>query len=128
MLVSGWKKAITKSGRSQRSLAQALSVNLVEMSMVAQGRAFLTPDKFKRACELLSCRPTDLYTEDVVALAYGGQAPKKKPAVKRDTRVRLDDDVMDRVEFVANDEHLTRTQAANAIIRRAFETRRIEHV
>jgi predicted transcriptional regulator len=63
-----------------------------------------------------------------VDLAYGGQAPKKKPAVKRDTRVRLDDDVMDRVEFVANDEHLTRTQAANAIIRRAFETRRIDHV
>jgi predicted transcriptional regulator len=57
---------------------------------------------------------------------YGwGTQPTVKP-LKRDMRVRLDDDVMDRVEFVANDEHLTRTQAANAIIRRAFETRRIE--
>lgn len=126
MVTTRWKRYIERAGRAQRSLAQALSVNQAELSMVVQGRAFLTPEKFRRACELLDCSSTDIYPPEVVSLMYG-TAPSRQ--AKRDTRVRLDDDVMDRVEFVANDEHLTRTQAANAIIRRAFETRRIvEHV
>ena len=126
MVTTRWKRYIERAGRAQRSLAQALSVNQAELSMVVQGRAFLTPEKFRRACELLDCSSTDIYPPEVVSLMYG-TAPSKQS--KRDMRVRLDDDVMDRVEFVANDEHLTRTQAANAIIRRAFETRRIvEHV
>ena len=125
MVTTRWKRYIERAGRAQRSLAQALSVNQAELSMVVQGRAFLTPEKFRRACELLDCNATDIYQPEVVSLMYG-TAPSRQ--AKRDTRVRLDDDVMDRVEFVANDEHLTRTQAANAIIRRAFETRRIEHV
>ena len=125
MVTTRWKRYIERAGRAQRSLAQALSVNQAELSMVVQGRAFLTPEKFKRACELLDCTSTDIYPLEVVSLMYG-EAPSRQ--TKRDTRVRLDDDVMDRVEFVANDEHLTRTQAANAIIRRAFEIRRIEHV
>ena len=125
MVTTRWKKYIERAGRAQRSLAQALSVNQAELSMVVQGRAFLTTEKFRRACELLDCNSTDIYPIEVVSLMYGA-APSRQ--AKRDTRVRLDDDVMDRVEFVANDEHLTRTQAANAIIRRAFETRRIEHV
>lgn len=125
MVITRWKKYIERAGRAQRSLAQALSVNQAELSMVVQGRAFLTPEKFRRACELLDCSSTDIYQPEVVSLMYG-EAPSRQ--AKRDMRVRLDDDVMDRVEFVANDEHLTRTQAANAIIRRAFETRRLEHV
>ena len=123
MVITRWKKYLERAGRAQRSLAQALSVNQAELSMVVQGRAFLTPEKFRRACELLDCSSTDIYQPEVVSLMYGA-APSRQ--AKRDMRVRLDDDVMDRVEFVANDEHLTRTQAANAIIRRAFETRRIE--
>ena len=125
MCNTGWKKVMSRCGRTQRSTAQALNVNQAELSMVVQGRAFLTPEKFRRACELLDCNATDIYPLEVVSLMYG-EAPSRQ--TKRDTRVRLDDDVMDRVEFVANDEHLTRTQAANAIIRRAFETRRLEHV
>ena len=125
MVTTRWKRYIERAGRAQRSLAQALSVNQAELSMVVQGRAFLTPEKFRRACELLDCSSTDIYPPEVVSLMYGA-APSRQ--AKRDMRVRLDDDVMDRVEFVANDEHLTRTQAANAIIRRAFETRRIDHV
>ena len=123
MVTTRWKRYIERAGRAQRSLAQALSVNQAELSMVVQGRAFLTPEKFRRACELLDCSSTDIYPPEVVSLMYG-TAPSRQ--TKRDMRVRLDEDVM---EFVANDEHLTRTQAANAIIRRAFETRRIvEHV
>ena len=125
MVTTRWKKYIERAGRAQRSLAQALSVNQAELSMVVQGRAFLTPEKFRRACELLDCSSTDIYQPEVVSIMYGA-APSRQ--AKRDTRVRLDPDVMDRVEFVADDEHLTRTQAANAIIRRAFETRRIDHV
>jgi transcriptional regulator with XRE-family HTH domain len=125
MVTTRWKKYIERAGRAQRSLAQALSVNQAELSMVVQGRAFLTPEKFKRACELLDCNATDIYPMEVVSLMYG-EAPSRQ--TKRDTRVRLDDDVLERVDFVADDEHLSRAQAANAIIRRAFETRRIEHV
>lgn len=123
MVTTRWKKYIERAGRAQRSLAQALYVNQAELSMVVQGRAFLTPEKFRRACELLDCSSTDIYPPEVVSLMYG-MAPSKQ--TKRDTRVRLDDDVMDRVEFVASNEHLTKTQVVNSIIRRAFETRRIE--
>lgn len=126
MVTTRWKKVLDRSGRSQRSLSSALGINIVEVNMVAQGRAFLTPPKFAAACELLECSPTDIYDTDVLALMYGCGAQPTTKASKRDMRVRLDSDVMDRVEFVADDEHLTRTQAANAIIRRAFETRRIE--
>lgn len=123
MIATGWKKVLTKSGRSQRSFAERLGVNLVEMNMVAQGRAFLDPCKFERACELLDCRPTDLYAEDALTFLYG---KTNTPARKRRARVELDDDTQELVDFVANDEHLTRTQATNAIIRRAFQTRRVE--
>lgn len=123
MVTTRWKKYIDRSGRTQRSLAQALSVNQAELSMVVQGRAFLDPCKFDRACELLDCRPTDLYAEDALAFLYGKtQAPKRK----RGVRVELDEDSLARVDSLAQDERLTRSQAANAIIRRAFETRRIE--
>lgn len=123
MVTTRWKKYIERAGRAQRSLAQALSVNQAELSMVVQGRAFLTPEKFRRACELLDCNSTDIYPPEVVSLMYG-TAPSKQ--TKKEMRVRLEPDTMELVEFVADDEHLTRTQAANAIIRRAFETRRIE--
>ena len=130
MVVTGWKKALTKSGRSQRSLAKALSLNLLEVNLVAQGKAFLSPDKFKLACELLDCRPTDIYTEGTLAFMYGGpDVPAAEPQRKRRVRVELDEDSIERVDALAQDERLTRSQAANAIIRRAFETRRIvEHV
>lgn len=123
MVTTRWKKMIERSGRTQRSLASALSVNQAELSMVVQGRAFLSPEKFKRACELLDCAASDIYQGDVVSLMYG-MAPSKQ--TKKEMRVRLEPDTMELVEFVADDEHLTKTQAANAIIRRAFETRRVE--
>lgn len=127
MLVTGWKKALTDSGRSQRSLAQALNVNFVEVNMVVQGRAWLSPQKFEQACALLDVRPSALYQADVLALLYGiGDGAPKKPEKPKAVQVRLDPDVRDRVDLVAEDEHMTRAQAANAIIRRAFETRRIE--
>lgn len=128
MVTTRWKDIITRSGRSQRSLAQALSVNQAELSMVAQGRAFLTPGKFMRACELLQCKPADLYKTDVLALMYGfTDETRAVPVVKkRPPSVRLDEDNLPLVDLLAADEHLTRAQAANAIIRRAFETRRID--
>lgn len=123
MVATGWKKMITKTGRTQRSLADRLGVNVVEMNMVCQGRAFLDPCKFDRACELLCCRPTDLYAADALEFLYGRPRETQR---KRRARVELDEDTQELVEFVANDERLTRTQAANTIIRRAFESRRIE--
>ena len=129
MCVTGWKKALSHSGRSQRSIAQALSVNQAELSLVMQGRAFLTREKFDRACELLDCRPTDLYSAGTLAFIYAIGTPHvEQKQKKRRARVELDEDTRELVDLLANDEHLTRTQAANAIIRRAFETRRIEHV
>lgn len=123
MLATGWKKALTKSGRSQKSLAQALGINVVEMNMVAQGRAFLTPDKFSRACELLDCKPSEIYSPEVLSFMCG---IAQEPPRKRRARVELDDDSLERVDSLAQEERLTRSQAANAIIRRAYETRRIE--
>ena len=115
MVATGWKKALEKSGRSQRYLSNAIDVNLAEVSLAVQGRAFLMPSKFAKACEILQCKPSNIYTDDVLAFVYGGVEEKKK---KVDTRVRLDEDVMELVEAVASHEHLTRTQAANTIIRR----------
>lgn len=114
MVNTGWKKMMDKAGRSQRSTAQALSVNLAELSMVAQGRAFLTPEKFDKACELLECRPTDLYEADVLALMYGKAG---KPKRKRGLRVEMDEDTQALIEEAAEMMSLTRTQAANYIIR-----------
>lgn len=132
MLTTRWANALNKAGRTQASLANALRVNKAEMSWVAQGRMWLTPDKFLRACELLGCKPGDLYEADALAFFYGITDGTKTmpvaPAKRRTSRVRLDEDTTELVEAVASDEHLTKTQAANAIIRRAFETRRIEHV
>lgn len=119
MVSTGWKKALDKCGRSQRSTAQALSVNLAELSMVAQGRAFLTPEKFDRACELLGCRPTDLYSDDVLSLLYGMDT---KPKRKRGVRVELDDDLLEFIDIAGRElvgEGATRTKAVNTMIRMA---------
>lgn len=98
MVTTRWKKYIDRSGRTQRSLAQALSVNQAELSMVVQGRAFLTPDKFERACELLSCRPTDLYAEDALTFLYGRE---REPQRKRGVRVELEPKQQEWVEQAA---------------------------
>ena len=117
---------LERSGRTQRSLASALRINIVEVNMVAQGRAFLTPLKFAAACELLECSPTDIYDADVLALMYGVGAAEQLPRKDKFAHVRLATDVRYIVDKVAEEEHLNRSQAANAIIRRAFETRRVE--
>lgn len=127
---TSWKKVLERSGRTQRSLASALRINIVEVNMVAQGRAFLTPPKFAAACELLECSPADVYDADVLALMYGiGEAKlpdEQLPRKDKFAHVRLATDVRYIVDKVAEEEHLNRSQAANAIIRRAFETRRVE--
>ena len=126
MVRTSWKKMLERSGRTQRSLASALRINIVEVNMAAQGRAFLTPPKFAAACELLECSPTDIYDADVLALMYGVGAAEQLPRKDKFAHVRLATDVMYIVDKVAEEEHLNRSQAANAIIRRAFETRRAE--
>lgn len=126
MVRTSWKKMLERSGRTQRSLASALRINIVEVNMVAQGRAFLTPPKFAAACELLECSPTDIYDADVLALMYGVGAVEQLPRKDKFAHVRLATDVRYIVDKVAEEEHLNRSQAANAIIRRAFETRRVE--
>lgn len=126
MVRTSWKKVLERSGRTQRSLASALRINIVEVNMVAQGRAFLTPPKFAAACELLECSPTDIYDADVLALMYGVGAAEQLPRKDKFAHVRLATDVRYIVDKVAEDEHMNRSQAANAIIRRAFETRRNE--
>ena len=126
MVRTSWKKVLERSGRTQRSLASALRINIVEVNMVAQGRAFLTPPKFAAACELLECSPTDIYDADVLALMYGVGAAEQLPRKDKFAHVRLATDVRYIVDKVADDEHMNRSQAANAIIRRAFETRRVE--
>ena len=123
---TSWKKMLERSGRTQRSLASALRINIVEVNMVAQGRAFLTPPKFAAACELLECNPTDIYDADVLALMYGVGAAEQLPRKDKFAHVRLATDVRYIVDKVAEDEHMNRSQAANAIIRRAFESRRID--
>ena len=114
MVNTGWKKALDKCGRSQRSTAQALSVNIAELSMVVQGRAFLTPEKFDRACELLDCRPTDLYEADVLSLMYGKAG---KPKRRRGTRVELDEDMDNMVTAWAEQNDTTKTKMVNSILR-----------
>ena len=126
MVSTSWKKMLERSGRTQRSLASALRINIVEVNMVAQGRAFLTPPKFAAACELLECSPTDIYDADVLALMYGVGAAEQLPRKDKFAHVRLATDVRYIVDKVAEEEHLNRSQAANAIIRRAFQTRRVE--
>ena len=130
MVSTSWKKMLERSGRTQRSLASALRINIVEVNMVAQGRAFLTPPKFAAACELLECNPADVYDADVLALMYGIGEEKlpdeQLPRKDKFAHVRLATDVRYIVDKVADEEHLNRSQAANAIIRRAFETRRVE--
>lgn len=126
MVRTSWKKVLERSNRTQRSLASALRINIVEVNMVAQGRAFLTPPKFAAACELLECSPTDIYDADVLALMYGVGAVEQLPRKDKFAHVRLATDVRYIVDKVAEEEHLNRSQAANAIIRRAFETRRVE--
>ena len=98
MLATGWKKMLTKSGRSQRSMADRLGVNVMEMNMVCQGRAFLDPCKFDRACELLECRPTDLYAEDALAFLYGRA---KEQVRKRGLRVELEPKQQKFIEMMA---------------------------
>ena len=126
MVRTSWKKVLERSNRTQRSLASALRINIVEVNMAAQGRAFLTPPKFAAACELLECSPTDIYDADVLALMYGVGAAEQLPRKDKFAHVRLATDVRYIVDKVAEEEHLNRSQATNAIIRRAFETRRVE--
>ena len=114
MCNTGWKKALDRSGRTQRSTAQALSVNQAELSLVMQGRAFLTPEKFDMACALLDCRPTEIYSADVLELMYGRA---KEPVRKRGLRVELDEDIGEFVSMLAGEEGVAKTKMANSMLR-----------
>lgn len=113
MLATGWKKMLTKSGRSQRAMAERLGVNVTEMNMVCQGRAFLDPCKFDRACELLECRPTDLYAEDALAFLYGRA---KEQVRKRGLRVELEPKQQEFVEQMAEREGKSKSRIVNDAI------------
>lgn len=113
MLATGWKKMLTKSGRSQRSMADRLGVNVTEMNMVCQGRAFLDPCKFDRACELLECRPTDLYAEDALAFLYGRAHEQVR---KRGLRVELEPKPQEFVELLAEKQNMAKSRIVNEII------------
>ena len=113
MLATGWKKVLTKSGRSQRSMADRLGVNVTEMNMVCQGRAFLDPCKFDRACELLECRPTDLYAEDALAFLYGRE---HEPQRKRGLRVELEPKQQEFVEQMAEREGKSKSKVVNEAV------------
>lgn len=113
MLATGWKKMLTKSGRSQRSMADRLGVNVTEMNMVCQGRAFLDPCKFDRACELLECRPTDLYAEDALAFLYGRA---KEQVRKRGLRVELEPKQQEFVEQMAEREGVSKSKMVNGVL------------
>lgn len=113
MCDTGWKKVMSRSGRSQRSTAQALSVNQAELSLVMQGRAFLTPEKFDRACELLECRPTEIYSSDVLALMYGRA---QEPVRKRGLRVELEPAQQEFVEQMAEREGKSKSKVVNEAV------------
>lgn len=98
MCNTGWKKVMSRCGRTQRSTAQALNVNQAELSLVMQGRAFLTPEKFNKACELLSCRPTEVYGDDVLEVMYGRA---KEQVRKRGLRVELEPKQQKFIEMMA---------------------------
>ena len=113
MCDTGWKKVMSRCGRTQRSTAQALSVNQAELSLVMQGRAFLTPEKFDRACELLGCRPTEIYSTDVLALMYGRA---QEPVRKRGLRVELEQKPQEFVELLAEKQNMAKSRIVNEII------------
>ena len=113
MCDTGWKKVMSRSGRTQRSTAQALSVNQAELSLVMQGRAFLTPEKFDRACELLECRPTEIYSSDVLALMYGRA---QEPVRKRGLRVELEPAQQEFVEQMAEREGKSKSKVVNEAV------------
>lgn len=114
MCDTGWKKVMSRCGRTQRSTAQALNVNQAELSLVMQGRAFLTPEKFNKACELLGCRPTEVYSLDVLEVMYG---KAEEPKRKRGVRIELDEDTGEFVSMLAGEEGVAKTKLANAMLR-----------
>lgn len=114
MCNTGWKKVMSRCGRTQRSTAQALNVNQAELSLVMQGRAFLTPEKFNKACELLSCRPTEVYALDVLEVMYG---KAEEPKRKRGVRIELDEDTGEFVSMLAGEEGVAKTKLANTMLR-----------
>ena len=113
MCDTGWKKVMSRSGRTQRSTAQALNVNQAELSLVMQGRAFLTPEKFNKACELLSCRPTEVYGDDVLEVMYGRA---KERVRKRGLRVELEPKQQEFVELLAEKQNMAKSRIVNEII------------
>lgn len=113
MCNTGWKKVMSRCGRTQRSTAQALNVNQAELSLVMQGRAFLTPEKFNKACELLSCRPTEVYGDDVLEVMYGRA---KEQVRKRGLRVELEPKQQEFVEQMAEHEGKSKSKVVNEAV------------
>lgn len=127
MLVNSWKKIMRQNKASQRVLATVLHTNLFRINQVANGQALLDKQEFTAACEYLGVQPEAVYPAKTLRLVYGiHPTPRASDRHRVTAQVRLDKDALERVDFVAKDEGMTRTRAANEIIRRAFETRRIE--
>lgn len=122
MCDTGWKKVMSRCGRTQRSTAQALNVNQAELSLVMQGRAFLTPEKFNKACELLGCRPTEVYGDDVLEVMYGRT---KEQVRKRGLRVELEPKQQEFVEQMAEREGVSKSKMVNGVLEYVMNRREL---
>ena len=91
-----------KKGLSMRDLSSYTGTNLSLVCYIVRGFAkFPTEQEFQKCCELLECRPEDLYSKRTLQVLYPKQEPKT-PAKHRtrygNPSVRVREDLIRRLK------------------------------
>ena len=71
------KHLIAKSGKKQAEIAKELNISEPLLSKFCNYICLPIPDDFNKICNLLNCKPTDVYTKDEVLLIKTEKAQKE---------------------------------------------------
>lgn len=116
MVQNRWKQQLARAGMKQNELADAVAMNRGELSRVCQGVGIVSLDKLEELCNVLGCKPIDVYGEDEMRVLYQADV-RKKPKKPTTVSIRIRSDVAEIIdEAVARGEYASRNEAANSII------------
>lgn len=116
MIQNKWKKRLAFAERSQNSVADEAGIDRGTFSRACSGSGILPYADMERVCDIIGCKPYNIYDDETMVAIY--QTGKVKKSVAPTVCVRIKPEVAEAVDaLVAEGLYLSRNEAVNALLR-----------
>ena len=116
MIRNNWRGLIDKAGIKQNDIAKRAGVSAGLLSQTVNGQSVLEYDVLVTVCEIIGCKPENVYDEAIMESVY--HKTKKEKAVRSTVSVRIPRERADEVDakLVETGVYESRNEAVNAAI------------